>query len=194
MNSLLAIWLTTHGSTGLYPEACRYNARPDLDRWKIGLSVPLQRHAGGQSPRRHLSTYHRIGVVSLPLSLETGLFDKRSLFHTIRVYLCVTPTCVIISFFVATRARAYRKPMPHFSCQVALNRSVFPHSCRRSSASFSTSPRCVLTILCVATGTEQTHVLDLFGPIIDPIGYRLDLNTYYDKHDVPVWLHLSTWL
>ena len=35
---------------------------------------------------------------------------------------------------------------------------------------------------------EQTHVLDLFGPIFDPIGYRLDLNTYYDKEDIPVCL------
>lgn len=37
---------------------------------------------------------------------------------------------------------------------------------------------------------EQTHVLDLFGPIFDPIGYRLDLNTYYDKEDIPVNLVL----
>lgn len=29
-------------------------------------------------------------------------------------------------------------------------------------------------------------MLDLFGPIFDPIGYRLDLNTYYDKEDIPV--------
>ncbi|CAN0274402.1 unnamed protein product, partial [Laminaria digitata] len=31
----------------------------------------------------------------------------------------------------------------------------------------------------------KTHILDLFGPILDPIGYRLDLDTYYDDHDIP---------
>ncbi|CAB1100902.1 unnamed protein product [Ectocarpus sp. CCAP 1310/34] len=30
-----------------------------------------------------------------------------------------------------------------------------------------------------------THVLDLFGPIIDPIGYRLDLSPYFDEEDIP---------
>lgn len=32
----------------------------------------------------------------------------------------------------------------------------------------------------------QTHLLDLFGPILDPIGYRLDLSTYYDDAEIPV--------
>ncbi|CAM9849863.1 unnamed protein product, partial [Hapterophycus canaliculatus] len=31
----------------------------------------------------------------------------------------------------------------------------------------------------------KTHLLDLFGPIIDPIGYRLDLTTYYDEQEIP---------
>ncbi|CBN73938.1 expressed unknown protein [Ectocarpus siliculosus] len=31
----------------------------------------------------------------------------------------------------------------------------------------------------------KTHVLDLFGPIIDPIGYRLDLSPYFDEEDIP---------
>eukprot|EP00904_Undaria_pinnatifida_P002791 jgi/Undpi1/12512/HiC_scaffold_6.g02181.m1 len=31
----------------------------------------------------------------------------------------------------------------------------------------------------------KTHILDLFGPILDPIGYRLDLDTYYDKQEIP---------
>ncbi|CAM9240792.1 unnamed protein product [Ectocarpus sp. 12 AP-2014] len=30
-----------------------------------------------------------------------------------------------------------------------------------------------------------THVLDLLGPIIDPIGYRLDLSPYFDEEDIP---------
>lgn len=42
-----------------------------------------------------------------------------------------------------------------------------------------------------ASGAEQTHVLDLFGPVFDPIGYRLDLNTYYDKEDIPVNMHVA---
>lgn len=29
-------------------------------------------------------------------------------------------------------------------------------------------------------------MLDMFGPILDPIGYRLDLDTYFDKEDIPV--------
>lgn len=32
----------------------------------------------------------------------------------------------------------------------------------------------------------QTHILDMFGPVLDPIGYRLDLNTYCDQEDIPV--------
>lgn len=35
---------------------------------------------------------------------------------------------------------------------------------------------------------EQTHILDLFGPFLDPIGYRLDLTTYYDEEEIPVRL------
>ncbi|CAM9448300.1 unnamed protein product [Pylaiella littoralis] len=31
----------------------------------------------------------------------------------------------------------------------------------------------------------KTHILDLFGPILDPIGYRLDLSTYYDEAEIP---------
>ncbi|CAN0190841.1 unnamed protein product [Ascophyllum nodosum] len=30
----------------------------------------------------------------------------------------------------------------------------------------------------------KTHVLDLFGPILDPVGYRLDLNTYFDEQNI----------
>ena len=37
----------------------------------------------------------------------------------------------------------------------------------------------------------KTHILDLFGPILDPIGYRLDLDTYYDKQEIPVSLVIS---
>ncbi|CAM9840696.1 unnamed protein product, partial [Ectocarpus sp. 13 AM-2016] len=31
----------------------------------------------------------------------------------------------------------------------------------------------------------KTHLLDLFGPMLDPIGYRLDLTTYYDEEEIP---------
>ncbi|CAB1103414.1 unnamed protein product [Ectocarpus sp. CCAP 1310/34] len=31
----------------------------------------------------------------------------------------------------------------------------------------------------------KTHLLDLFGPMVDPIGYRLDLTTYYDEEEIP---------
>eukprot|EP00903_Cladosiphon_okamuranus_P014554 g13500.t2 len=31
----------------------------------------------------------------------------------------------------------------------------------------------------------KRHLLDLFGPILDPIGYRLDLTTYYDEAEIP---------
>ncbi|CAN0190711.1 unnamed protein product [Ascophyllum nodosum] len=31
----------------------------------------------------------------------------------------------------------------------------------------------------------KTHVLDLAGPILDPIGYRLDLNTYFEDEKIP---------
>ncbi|CBN73940.1 expressed unknown protein [Ectocarpus siliculosus] len=31
----------------------------------------------------------------------------------------------------------------------------------------------------------KTHLLDLFGPMLDPIGYRLDLTTYYDEAEIP---------
>lgn len=32
----------------------------------------------------------------------------------------------------------------------------------------------------------KTHTLDLFGSILDPIGYGPDLDTYYDNDDIPV--------
>lgn len=40
----------------------------------------------------------------------------------------------------------------------------------------------------VGAGYQKTHILDLFGPILDPIGYRLDLTTYYDEAEIPVRL------
>lgn len=42
---------------------------------------------------------------------------------------------------------------------------------------------------CVRTfvyNRRKTHVLDVFGGILDPVGHRLNLDRYCDKEEIPV--------
>eukprot|EP00903_Cladosiphon_okamuranus_P014556 g13502.t1 len=82
------------------------------------------------------------------------------------------------------------------SSLMSVRRSVDPRQARTSIASVYNALVTSFTASTIQTAGQltlalhvgsllKTHVLDLFGPIFDPIGYRLDLNTYYDKEDIP---------